>query len=211
MMVAAVDLSQVYKPASGEISGLWTYLQQIVGQPFLFFRQVYAEELTLHLGPPIESASVKLRRRVRGSYVLTLRGSIWALVSGPQHSLVFADPGIAPHPAHARRLDLSELEKSPPIEVGTPVVTATPFLAEDTGGIGLLLGFADQSRAMIRPSADKLGDADSANLPQIADWELFTPLGRYLRVGPGQRWEYLPSRGDEDRPGNSEGNQPTEP
>ena len=37
---------------------------------------------------------------------------------------------------------------------------------------------ADQSRLMVRLSADKLGDQDIANLPQITDWELFTPFGK---------------------------------
>ncbi len=197
-MVATVDLRSTCEPASDDLSGLWTYLQQLVGQPFLFFRQSYGDELTLHLGTPREPMSPKLRRRNRGSYVLTLRGSIWSLLSGTHSELTFTDPCLKPETTHARQVDLAELEKTLPIEPGTPIELARPFRSEATGGFGLLLVFADQSRLMIRPSPISSSDSNAVELPEIADWELFTPYGRYLRVGPGPTWSYLPSGSEEE-------------
>jgi hypothetical protein len=193
-MVATVDLRSTCEAPSDGASGLWTYLQQLIGQPFLFFRQSYGEELTLHLGTPRESGAPKLRRRIRGSYVLTLRGSIWSLLSATHSQLTFTDPCLNPETAHARQLELAELEKTPPIEPGTPVELVRPFRSDATGGFGLLLVFADQSRLMIRPSPISPSDPGADELPHIADWELFTPYARYLRVGPGPAWAYLPSR-----------------
>jgi hypothetical protein len=206
MMVATVDLHGDYKSTPGETRGLWLLLQQIVGLPFLFFHQSYGEELTLHLGAQVEPRSAKLQRRARGSCVLTFRASVWTLVSEPQHSFVFADTGIDLPSNLARRLELNELEEHAPIEAGSPVVRATPFLTEETGGFGLLLSFADESRLMIRPVPATFEDQENA-LPEIADWELFTPFGRYLRVGPGRQWEYLRSRPEEAPTATSNGPQ----
>jgi hypothetical protein len=196
-MVGTVDLQSTCESTSDDVSGLWTYLQQIVGQPFLFFRESYGDELTLHLGTPREPASPKLRRRLRGSYVLTFRCSIWSLLSGTQPELTVADPLFRPEAIPARQLELAELEQVPPIEPGTLIELARPFRSDASGGFGLLLVFADQSRLMIRPSPRALSDSDGADLPEIADWELFTPYGRYLRVGPGPKWAYVPSGRDE--------------
>lgn len=190
-MVVAVDLRHPYQPSSDELAGLWACLQQLVGQPFLFFRLSYGDELTAHLGTPEESASPKLRNRVCGSYVLTFRGSIWTLSSGPEQTTWLADPFPVPEGSHTRQVDIGEIEKTPIISRNAPVITVSPFIASDTGGIGLLLGFADQSTLVIRPSLETDGSPD--DLPQIADWELFTPHGKYLRVGPGLNWAYLSS------------------
>jgi hypothetical protein len=191
MMVVAVDLRHPYQPSSIEIAGLWARLQQLVGQPFLFFRLSYGEELTAHLGTPKEAMSPKLRSRVRGSYVLTFRGSLWSLSSGPEQTILLADPFSVPAGSHARQVDIREIEKAPIISRNAPVITASPFIASDTGGIGLLLSFADQTTLVIRPSLET--DVSPEDLPQIADWELFTQHGKYLRVGPGLKSAYLPS------------------
>jgi len=70
-----------------------------------------------------------------------------------------------------------------------------PHADEFSGGIGLALGFSDQTRFIIRPEPPYSEDvnSDDEDLPEIADWEMYTPLGRYLTVGPGQKWAYLPS------------------
>jgi len=203
MMVVAGDLRNPYQPSSGDISGLRACLQQLVGQPFLFFRLFYGDELIVHLGTPTESASPKLRNRVRGSYVLTFRGSNWTLSSGPEQTIWLADLIPVPGGGHARQVDIGEIEKTPIISHNAPVITAFPFIANDpkysasfsmtipNGGIGLLLSFADQSTLAVRPSLET--DDSPDGLPQIADWELFTPHGKYLRVGPGLNWAYLSS------------------
>jgi hypothetical protein len=72
-----------------------------------------------------------------------------------------------------------------------------PYLDELFGGFGLSLGFSDQSRLMLRPLPAGLDNGDPDDFPPVADWELFTPFKRYLRVGPGSKWAYLPSMGEE--------------
>lgn len=204
-MVGVVDLRSTHESTTSDLAGLWVYLQQIVGEPFLFLRQTYGGELTLHLGTAREATSPKLRHRTRGSYVLTLRASNWSFVTGSQLALSLPDPAtdlgqafgpsLAPHSFHPHQVDLADLEKNPPIAPGVRIESAKPFEVDFFFGIGLFLVFEDQSRLTVRPSADYSPD-DQADSPDIADWELFTPHGRYLRVGPGARWAYLPS-GDE--------------
>jgi hypothetical protein len=205
-MVGVVDLRSTFESTNGNLAGLEVYLQQIVGEPFLFLRQSYGDELTLHLGTPCEAASPKLRRRLRGSYVLSLRASSWRFVSGSQLVLALADPKnepgevFGPSPApdsfHPTQVELAELEKHPPIAPGARVESARPFLVDYFFGIGLFLVFEDQSRLTVRPAAGDAADS-TEDVPEIADWELFTPHGRYLRVGPGTRWAYLPSDREE--------------
>jgi hypothetical protein len=205
-MVGVVDLKSTHESTTGDLAGLWVYLQQIVGEPFLILRETYGGELTLHLGAAREAASPKLRHRTRGSYVLTLRASNWSFVTGSQLALSLADPStepglpfgpsLAPDSFHPQQVELADLEKKPPIAPGVRIESAKPFLVDFFSGIGLFLVFEDQSRLTVRPSVDP-SPGNKEDSPEIADWELFTPHGRYLRVGPGSRWAYLPSGGEE--------------
>jgi len=201
-MVTAVDLREVRELHSDDKLGLSIYLQQLIGHPFLFFRQSYADEMMLHLGTPIP-AHPKLKRRVRGAYVLTFRGSLWTLLSGPHRSLTIADPFLIPPPG-SQQLELKDLEKSPPVTPGARVVLAMPFFDKAVGGFGLALGFSDESTLMLRPSPTLELGTEGEELPEIADWELFTPYGRYIKVGPGPKWGYLSSEkkapADGDKP-----------
>jgi hypothetical protein len=121
------------------------------------------------------------------------------LLSLNEKSLTVADPTIKASPAHTKKIELSDLEKSPPVKLGALIVWATPFLDELSGGFGLSLGFSDQSRLILRPLPVEVNNGEPDNLPPIADWELFTPFGRYLQAGPGRQWAYLPTA-DEGKP-----------
>jgi hypothetical protein len=194
-MVGSVDLQSTHESTVNDLTGLWAYLQQIVGQPFLFFRVSYGEELTLHLGSPLEASSAKLRRRTFGSYVLTFRGSIWSLHHGAQPVLTLAHPQLQPGTVHGRQIDLVELERDSPIKPGTLVESAQPSLS-DAGGFALRVVFSDRTLLRLQPSPSLQPVTDG--LPEIADWELFTPYARYLRVGPGPTWAYLPSESEDE-------------
>jgi hypothetical protein len=197
-MVGTLDLRGVRATTVDDVAGLWAYLQQVVGQPFLLLRASYGEELTLHLGAPLPPSSPKLKRP-RGSYVLTFRGSAWALRSGTG-SLTLADPFMMLKPGIWLPVTLEDLEKSPPINPGAVVVSATPYLDRLSGAFGLQLAFSDGAFVQLRPTPEEGGPADDQELPPVADWELFTPYGRYLRVGPGPKWAYEKSAGGTDRP-----------
>src|SRR5262249_12124170 len=142
-MVGTVDLQSTCESTSEDVSGLWTYLQQIVGQPFLFFRQSYGDELTLHLGTLREVASPKLRRRRRGWWSWKSGGSIGSLLGDTHRELRVADPLSRPEMPPPGQLEPAEWERAPPIEPGTLVELARPFRSEASGGFGLLLVFAD--------------------------------------------------------------------
>lgn len=208
-MVVSLDPRVPHALTVGEIAGLWAYLQQVIGQPFRFFRASYAEELMLHLGAELPPASPKLNKP-RGSYVLTFRGSAWMihLGAGP---IILSGPAPLPTPPFpmpelppsgiGRRMTLKELEELPPITPGATLLSADPFQDNFTHGFGLLLGFGDGSLVCLRPNPGEPAAPGDEDLPAIADWELFTPYGLYLRVGPGLQWAYEPSGGGEGRNG----------
>jgi hypothetical protein len=190
-MVGTVDLRRVHGPTLDEVPLLNAYVQQIVGQPFMFFRESYGGELTLHLGATltVQPPNTKLMPTTRGSYVLTLRGSSWSLTSGPEASVTV--PFHLPGGAAGKPMQLKELVQSPPVTPGAPVVWTSVGLT--AAGFGVLVRFGDGSQLAVAPD-DAPETPNDTELPPVADWELFTPYGMYLKVGPGTQWGYLPSR-----------------
>jgi hypothetical protein len=190
-MVAVVDFRGTTPRTQGGVHGLRQYLFQLMGEPFLYARVSYGDELTFHFGREVELPPFRGRRRARGSHVLTTRASVWMLKSVPWASLIASDnwpagvgSPIAPH----------DLENRPPITPGQRIVWigAREFFGEGwPGGIELGLQFSDGSFLEVRPRYDP---ADPVY--DLADWELFTPYNRYIKAGPGVVWEYAES----DRP-----------
>jgi hypothetical protein len=189
----SVNLQDIRTSVEDDLAGLGLYLQQLIGEPLLFFRQSYADELTIHFGTPIERTSPKLKKRPRGSYVLATRGSLWTMIATAQGRLVLSDLPRQMSDAGLSRLVSIDLEQSPPVSAGAKLAWALPYADDLSGGIALALGFSDQARLIIRPEPPS-GDAEvSSDEPEreVADWELLTPIGRYLTVGPGRKWAYL--------------------
>jgi hypothetical protein len=191
-MTGVIDLRRIRERAAGDIPALRGYLMQIVGQPYLFSRVTYGGEFSLHFGTPQEWPSPKLRRRTRGSYVLTSRASAWRFHSVPGNCLLYSGvtpqhPPLKPH----EELTAKELEQRELITPGTAVRSADVVALDEAHGIELRMSLMDGSTFFIIPSPadDETGDG----LPSIADWELFTPNGRVLSVGPGFIWEYADS------------------
>jgi hypothetical protein len=197
-MTSVIDLRTTRGPVVGDLADLQGYLLQLEGQPFLFAQVTYGDELTLHFGTPQEFHSPKIRRRIRGAYVLTARASAWRLHSMPQGCLVYA--GSLPHsPALAGRktIGTQELEQLTLIEPGSRVVAADILGFRLPWGIELGLSFSDGSTFFLTPLPAGTETNGAEGLPPIADWELFTPHGRVLLVGPGFKWEYADA-GTED-------------
>ncbi len=88
-MVGTVDLHIARGPTVDEAPWWGGYLQQVVGQPFLLFREPHGDELTMHLGAlvTVQPPNPKLKPKTRGPYVLTFRGSAWSLAFGPRASI----------------------------------------------------------------------------------------------------------------------------
>jgi hypothetical protein len=205
-MVFTVNLKGQRSSTQGDLLGLWSFLQQLVGKPFVFLRPTYGDELTLHLGARLPPLSPKVTEP-RGSYVLTLRGSDWWLLCGTKGKLTLSAHEQVAQPQAAPEVTGQELAKFPSIAAGALVVQADPFSDPGGGGFGLLLTFSDGSTVLVRPSTDEAPEPGGEALAGISDWELFTPYARYLRVGPGPQWAYEPS-GEMATSGNDEEPQP---
>ena len=197
-MITSFDLSAIQPGVEGDLPGLEMYLQQLVGEPFLFFRESYGQELTVHFGALTQRKSSKLKDPMRGAYVLTVRGSMWMIVAAEEKALILSDLPKYFSESGLKSLVAADIEKSPPVRPGSRLVWIAPHRDDASGGIGLMMAFSDRTRFFIRPEPqgdDANGDevnVDEVKAPtDIADWELYTPIGRYLRVGPGQNWAYL--------------------
>jgi hypothetical protein len=197
-MTHLIDLRGIRGPAVGELADLQGYLLQLEGQPFLFARVTYGDELSLHFGTPQEFRSPKIRRRLRGSYVLTTRASAWRLHSLPEGCILYA--GSLPTStaqASPNEIATPELEQRALITPSARVVSADALGFRLPWGIELGLSFSDGSTFFVTPLPPEKPSPADEGLPPIADWELFTPHGRVLLVGPGFRWEYADAGSEE--------------
>jgi hypothetical protein len=200
-MLGTVDLRSVQEECVDR-EGLQARLQQLVGQPFLQFRFSYGDELSLHFGDPLAYASPKLKGLVKGSYIVGTRASSWRLRSTSPPVIVIGSQdypvreGQSDRPsAPLKAFSVKELEHSDFVHRGARVLFADAIplhhSEREAFGYGLALVFSDVASLLVVPeSAEKPDTAEGGT----ADWELFTPYERYLRVGPGVRWSYLPSR-----------------
>lgn len=180
-MLGAIDFRDIQEE-SADLALLDAYLQQIVGQPLLFIRFSYGDELTLHLGEPRAYRSSKMVASKRGEYVLGTRASPWHLRSPGGSAIAGTEDAMSAYTPISKK----DVEDSNVIEVGALVVRST--VVHDLHGIGLSLAFSDGSSLVLSPSAK---DANH----ELADWELFTPFERIVRVGPGEKWSCLRSTG----------------
>jgi hypothetical protein len=156
----------------------------VLGLPYLFARSSYANELTLHFGAERTHNHPKLAKKVRGTHVLSVRGSAWMLLSGIKPAVVGC--GVYPTTAamdKAKPFNVTALESGAGALIGqkATVSKATPLVNEQTDAVGLSVELSDGSRFVIIPTA--LAE-DGDDLPEPADWELLTP-DKLLRVGPG--------------------------
>jgi hypothetical protein len=198
-MIGVIDLHNI-RSKSGDLFGLRAYLQQLVGQPFLHFRFSYGDELSLHLGQPRQYASPKLKHLVQGSYVIATRASQWLLRSNsPPRVLVGSEDNGKPLPDDLKPITKQDVETSDLVQRGARIVFAEAVMMgppqTSVFGFGLSVLLSDGSSLLIVPEAVEQPQSQDE---ELADWEVFTPHDRYLRVGPGAHWSYLPSRNTAD-------------
>jgi hypothetical protein len=155
------------------------------GLPYLFARLSYANELTLHFGSERGHVSPKLSGKIRGTHVLSVRGSAWLLQSGVRPVMVGC--GVTPiglAPGEAKPFNVTALESGALIGPKAVISRAVTFVVEPQIAIGLSIQLDDGSRFMVLPTPPT---DDGDDLPEPADWEILTPT-KVLRVGPGSEY-----------------------
>jgi hypothetical protein len=84
-----------------------------------------------------------------------------------------------------------ELESQTLIEPGSRVLSALPFLVRPADGIGLQLRLSDGTSLSVLPTIPDPDEPDDEGLPELANWELLSPIG-LLKAGPGLGWSFEP-------------------
>lgn len=165
--------------------------------PYLFARSVYANELTLHFGSERPHVSPKLSGKIRGTHILSVRGSAWLLQSGVTPLMVGCGVmPIDPLPGSVKPFNVTALESGALIGQGAIVTRTTSFVVGPLHSIGLSVQLDDGSRFTVIPTPPA---NDGDDLPEPADWEVLTPT-KILRVGPGPKYS-VEDNGPRSSPG----------
>ncbi|MFO0848368.1 MAG: hypothetical protein U0871_07415 [Gemmataceae bacterium] len=198
MNYATVDYQATHPPVKGDFWQLYALTQQLVGEKVLFGALSYPNELTIHFGAAVE---VKGPRGVilhEGTYILGTVASGWRIKSAPQGRTVFgrafpvAESYGAGFPRATQVIDEVKFEEFLK-RVGGATVRAVD-LAVHLHGYVLGIWISDGSIVEVYPLPDHFEIGPEDPIPvRPPDWELFTPYKRYLRVGPGEQWAYLPT------------------
>ncbi len=192
MSTTLIDLSREHAQSSDDLPGLHAHLAQLIGEPFRFVQYSYGDELTLHFGDLEPARHPKLKGRLYGAFMLGLRASPWNLKSGSEPWVVNGGMLLDASKAElGTPLDKRELESRKIIEPGSLVLAAVPFFVQPVDGFGLQLRFADGSLLSVVPAVPVPDEPEDEGLPDLADWEVFTPRG-LLSAGPGRRWSFEP-------------------
>jgi hypothetical protein len=165
-------------------------LYRLVGEPFLFARRSYGDELVFHFGErradPPRVIKGREYRYEHGSYSLHVRGSAWVVKAAVGISSGVRDwlAKVDNVPPEAVRV---EAEAS--ITPGARVTAVIPFpvTRPDVTGFGLRVEISDGATVVIIPTPDNDPEPppEGVTFEPLADWELHTPYGN-LVVGPGR-------------------------
>ena len=171
------------------------YLLQLVGEPFLFARKSYGDELVLNFGELQKAPSRKVRGvefvYEHGTYRVLSRGSAWLMKSGTR----IATNGLMTDLDNdAIPVDKMDFVTNPPISVGAVVTGIKPFsvLRPGIDGIGLRVDVSDGSTIVVIPTPEESTEVlpPEVQFHELSDWEVITPSGR-IEVGPGRKWSWF--------------------
>jgi hypothetical protein len=187
-------------PTTLEGTRFGAHLLQLVGEPFLFVRRSYGDELVLHFGERAVGAPRKAKhgefRYEHGTFSLHLRGSAWVIKSGQAPAVISGGLEEEFSKALGEPLLPANVETEQTITPGARVTAVIPFRVErpPVNGIGVRVDLSDGSSLVVVPTPEESPEPAPAGttLYEIADWELHTPHGT-LQVGPGLKWHFTPS------------------
>ena len=148
---------------SGDLDALRRRLRPLVGEACWRARLAYGDELKLDFGERIPHKHPKLKGLIYGSWILGSQGTTWRLESG--------DRSVS---SRSRRPRVQEALR----ELSGGTVEAVTIGYRQLGlGIRFNNGFTLRIQHEAgRPTYD------------VPYWELFTPRGACIQVGPGRRW-----------------------
>jgi hypothetical protein len=189
-----IDVNDV-RPRSKDmdIDELNSLLIRLVGNPFLFFRESYGEELTIHLGKSVPYQSPKMKHLRMGTYRLCTRASLWVLGATSPTLRVFISSesvNVTSGNPRVKRMDLSAIEAEKTIRPGSLVTEV--HASESQFGLALTMSFLDGSQFVILPLPDE--DELEKGEEELANWQIFMPGHRLLRAWPDGSWSYTDSR-----------------
>jgi hypothetical protein len=193
MNYTVIDYNLTHQPTKGEFGQLVALARQLIGERVLFGTIGYPRELTIHFGTPSAFKGPEGIVITEGSSVLGAIGSAWRIKSSQQGRNVTDYAGF-PSARNEPFISESEVEKFVEQLGGVTVRDVDVFKTEF--GYGLRVSLSDGSLIEFYPTPDHFEieiEADEDFPIPPPDWELFTPYKRYLRVGPGTEWAYLPS------------------
>jgi hypothetical protein len=127
----------------------------------------YGDELNLHIGAKIPYPQKSMAGKEKGAWILGTRATAWRLESGNEIIVSSSDqPEIIKQKVH-----VIENNSITAFETSYPDLTVA-------------VTFSNECKLTLFP------DSNDFDLPY---WELFTPDGMLLKVGPGARWSYTSS------------------
>ena len=184
MTTATVINLRTRSKSGNDLPGLVAATQQLLGEPYLFARRAYADEVTFHFGTTEEYTLPKFGIRKRGSLVLSTRGSAWLLKSLAKQ-LLATDWSPESLESLGRPIADNDLDSGAIVDTGALVVSANPFVFEQIDSFALRILLSDGTHLTILPTPNI---PDDEGLPDISDWELLTPHD-VLKVGPYLEWK----------------------
>ncbi len=190
MTSSILELRPDIRHSNDDLPSLRPISLSFAGEPFRFARISYGDELTLHFGDLRPPRSPKLKKPY-GAYILGLRASAWVLKSVTESALVTSGPN-PDMAALGKLLSKEEFERNPTIQPDSRVIAVTPFMVKPFDAFAVQIRFSEGSAFLAIPAPFGLAEPDDDTLPELADWELLSPLG-LLSVGPGLQWSFKPS------------------
>lgn len=188
MPLAIHDLSGTVQ-GSNDLVGLRSLLDALLDEPVIDLQVVYPDEVTLHLGRPVERRHQRAVGEVRGSFILGTSASGWRFqTTEPPYLVARTIEDDGPGLSTAEKREIERLGAGlRGLRVVAIEVSPVPVGPSASPGIALAIRFRDGASFAISPSPDP-EDFEG----EIPDWELMTPFGYFLEVGPGLKWSYLP-------------------
>lgn len=189
MVTTMLDLQTGIPPTTHPWESLHLlFASQLMGEPFLFARPTYGEELTLHFGCRVTQPKTQ---KPRGSHVLSCRASVWFIKPGTV-PVIMSNGLVSTNDTDSvgKSFDIAELEDSRYVAEHARIIAVDCYPVKPFEGIGLSLKLSDGTQFQIIPiPPDRENDEHG---PPVADWQLLTPRG-FLQAGPGSIWSFEPA------------------